>query len=70
MEVGDRKNLAGFKFGKLLVLCEKGKNKWGQYKWLCKCECGNKGIVTSGNLSDGSLKGCACEKKNVSNKDK
>lgn len=54
-------DLTGQKFGKLTVIKKAKKDKWGQYQWLCKCECGKKTIVKGGNLRNGNSKSCGCQ---------
>ena len=51
-------NLVGQKFGYLTVIepTYKGKTK----AWLCKCNCGNEIIVTTGHLRSGHTKSCGC----------
>lgn len=56
-----RIDLVGFKFGKLTVMKLKGKNKWGNLIFECKCECGNSRIVNSGGLRRGGHQSCGCE---------
>lgn len=53
------KNMAGEKFGELVVLefFEKNKEK---YFWVCKCSCGNYAIVDGSKLRDGMTKSCGC----------
>lgn len=53
-------DLTGQKFGRLEVLKQAGKDKWRNFRWLCKCNCGNKVIVSSGHLRNGSIKSCGC----------
>lgn len=48
------------RFGRLTVLKEWGINKWGNYKWICNCDCGNQIITTSGQLRGGHTKSCGC----------
>lgn len=43
-----KKNLIGQKFGRLTVISEYGRYKKKQVQWLCKCECGNTVIATTG----------------------
>jgi len=38
--MGTKLNLFGKDFGRLDVVDLNGKNKWGNYLWKCKCECG------------------------------
>lgn len=53
-------DLTGQKFGKLLVLKQVGKDRWGSYKWLCICDCGKEIIAQSGNLKNRHTKSCGC----------
>lgn len=62
-------DLTGKKFGKLTVLAisdERGKRN--QVKWICKCDCGKKHVVTGESLRNGKSKSCGCLKKNAYNK--
>jgi hypothetical protein len=52
------KDLTGQLFGKLRVITCAGKNKWGQYTWLCKCECGVEKIIRGCGLRIGDYKTC------------
>lgn len=63
-----KEDLSGKKFGKLLVLIESGKNKSGNYMWLCLCDCGKKCVVSSGNLRKGHTKSCGCARKEAARK--
>jgi hypothetical protein len=54
------KNIVGERFGRLIVLSSSGKDKFGNYKWLCKCDCGNE-IITKGiYLKKGETRSCGC----------
>ena len=55
-----RINLIGQRFGKLIVIKLEGKNKWGNLKFLCKCDCGNQKVIPSANLREGRTKSCGC----------
>ena len=55
-----RIDLTGKRFGRLVVSFWCGKNKWGHVRWLCKCDCGSKILVTSSHLSSGNTKSCGC----------
>ena len=58
-------DLAGLRFGRLLVIRMDHINKHQQSMWLCRCDCGNK-IVTSGStLKGGRSKSCGCWKADV-----
>jgi len=62
-----RKDLTGKKFGRLTVICLSDK-KYGKYGlvWECACDCGNKSLVSSSNLSGGSIVSCGCFSKEQS----
>ena len=49
-----RADLKGEKFRKLTVIDFYSIDKWGQSKWLCECECGNKTVVSMNNLKRGT----------------
>lgn len=52
--------LEGQRFGRLLVLSRAGKNKWGLFTWLCRCDCGKERVTTSASLTKGDCKSCGC----------
>ena len=58
---GCQLNLTGERFGHLtaIKIYSKG-NKNGSRKWLCKCDCGQQTIVTTGHLRSGHTKSCGC----------
>lgn len=61
---GNRKNLVGQRFGRLLVVEQlDDKNGWTQFK--CKCDCGNEKITSGNNLVYGATKSCGCLHKEV-----
>lgn len=53
-------SIIGKKFGKLLVLEEKGKDKNRKIKYKCVCECGNKVTVLGSSLKNGHTSSCGC----------
>jgi len=56
-----RRNLIGEKFGKLEVIGEsKRETSYGNYFWICICDCGNKVEVVGSNLKNGHTKSCGC----------
>lgn len=57
------KDLTGQLFGKLTAISPVGKDKHGQYKWLCSCECGNTKEALMGNLVRGRTLTCGCSGK-------
>jgi len=51
----------GQKFGRLLVTEKSNeRNKSGNIKWHCICDCGNKFIATGSSLKSGCTKSCGC----------
>lgn len=62
------KDLSGQRFGRLVAVKPFGKNKYGNILWLCKCDCGNEHIVSSGKLVQGKSKSCGCYRKENSTK--
>jgi len=56
-----RKDLTGMKFGKLTALYPiENRTKKREVQWLCECECGEKIVVTTYNLSSGNVSSCGC----------
>lgn len=58
-----RKDIAGERFGMLLVLSYAFTNKNRKAVWLCQCDCGNKAHVAGSKLRQGSTQSCGCLKK-------
>lgn len=56
------KDLTGMRFGRLTVIKCVGKNKQGNYMWLCECDCGNSCTVVGSNFSrkNRPTKSCGC----------
>lgn len=60
---GDYEDITNHKYGNLTVLkLEKVINR--RYMWLCKCDCGNKVVVSGNHLKNGHTKSCGCYNKN------
>ena len=53
-------SLKNRKFGKLTVIAEAERDKYGKIKYLCKCDCGNNIIVLGRSLLQGSTNSCGC----------
>lgn len=64
-----KKNLIGQKFGRLTVISEYGRYKKKQVQWLCKYECGNTVIATTGSLNSGNTTSCGCYNRSLLAKD-
>lgn len=58
----------GNRFSKLLVLKRVENAGNGHTQWLCKCDCGNKCVVTASNLRRGRQVSCGCYGKSVNAK--
>jgi len=54
--------MIGKKFGMLTVVSEFDKNKSGNVRWLCRCDCGKESIVVGSKLRNGHTKSCGCLK--------
>lgn len=54
------KDEVGNRYERLLVKEAVGKDKQGNYLWLCKCDCGNEVVVRGYNLRNGNTKSCGC----------
>lgn len=57
--------IKGQKFGRLLVLEEKGINSHGKLEWVCLCDCGNTTIAATSNLTTGNTSSCGCFHKEI-----
>ena len=59
-KTGPIKDIAGQRFGKLVVLSFSHSDKRGKSHWLCKCDCGNKKIISGDSLQQGHTRSCGC----------
>lgn len=55
-----RKDLAGQRFGRLVVKKFAGKNRHRNALWLCECTCGNVRTIIGSHLISGATKSCGC----------
>ena len=53
-------NLAGERFGRLVVLSLHPGKQGRNCLWLCRCDCGEERVVRSGNLRSGHSTSCGC----------
>jgi hypothetical protein len=61
LKLGPRRaELAGRRFGKLVVEAFVGVNDHGHATWLCLCDCGNKTTVSTGILKRSWKRSCGC----------
>lgn len=57
--MGNKIEMKGKKFNRLLVISESHKRKEGYY-WECLCDCGNHTVVLGQKLRNGHTKSCGC----------
>ncbi len=60
---GNAKDLTGKRFGRLVVTHLDGRKEDRHNRpllWGCECDCGNKALVVSGDLTSGDTKSCGC----------
>ena len=57
--MGKKLDLTGQRFGRLLVLCECGRQD-NHILWKCRCDCGNECVVRGTYLTDGRTASCGC----------
>lgn len=58
--MGVKKDMTGMRLGRLVVLCEDGRDKWRQVLWKCRCDCGNEVTVLGLSLRNGHTTSCGC----------
>ena len=64
MSHGNKKNLVGQTFGILSPIVADGKDRHGNYMWLCRCECGGEKRVRTSSLLSGQTRSCGCKEGN------
>lgn len=58
------KDLTGQRFGKLVALRKLPPVKAGtNWRWECRCDCGNTVVVSRGNLTSGNTTSCGCARR-------
>lgn len=57
------KDIAGQRFGRLVVVGDSGQRQCGLILWECRCDCGNTTYVPSSSLKSGRTKSCGCYQK-------
>jgi len=55
-----KRSLIGRQFSKLKVISESSRRS--RKSWICQCECGNKKIIQSTSIVQGTTKSCGCIK--------
>lgn len=55
-----RIEMFGLRFGRFVVLEESGRTPKNEIAWLCQCDCGERRVVTGGDLRRGHHRSCGC----------
>lgn len=55
-------DLAGCRFGRLLVVCRVDESEFEKPRWVCACDCGRTTRAYSSNLRNGSTVSCGCHR--------
>ena len=58
--VPEIKNEQDKRYGRLHVVREAGRARWGGVTWLCKCDCGGLEEVVGSDLRRGHTRSCGC----------
>lgn len=58
--MGQRQDITGQRFGKLVALYELPEKRNGRWYWHCKCDCGNEKDIMKTSLTSGQTKSCGC----------
>jgi hypothetical protein len=61
-----KKNLAGMRFGRLLVLSESGRTRNAKITWKCLCDCGNETVAIGADMTCGKQVSCGCQRNEAS----
>ena len=64
-------DLTGRRFGRWTVIRREGTYYWpskgarefSSPYWLCRCDCGNEGLVIGANLRSGNSRSCGCARR-------
>ena len=63
--MGNKIDLTGWRFGRLTVVAEHGRDRGCKTMWLCLCDCGQTSVVAGGNLRRGKVVSCGCWRREV-----
>jgi hypothetical protein len=58
-------DIAGKRYGRLIVIRRAPNDKFGSARWLCRCDCGQETTVRGGNLRRGTSQSCGCLRDDV-----
>ncbi len=57
---GRFKDIAGQRFGRLVVRERAGSDQFKKATWLCVCDCGGSAILSTGTMRSGNTTSCGC----------
>lgn len=57
---GHPRDITNQRFGRLVAIRPDFKDKYNQWHWLCRCDCGNEKAVALGSLTRGLTRSCGC----------
>lgn len=60
-----RKNIAGYRFGRLEAIKPLKQKKRGSIVWICKCDCGSVCLESVSNWGGGFKTSCGCTKNGI-----
>lgn len=60
-----KNDLAGRRFGKLVVIEPTEKRSFANVLWLCRCDCGESRLLDRIKLLTGNTTSCGCERKRL-----
>lgn len=58
--MGQKLELTGQRFGRLVAVAEAGHNRHGQYLWEFRCDCGNRTTIVGSRVKLGYTQSCGC----------
>ncbi len=68
MSQGKYTDLTGMRFGRLVVVKDAGRDKFGNSKWECLCDCGNTHTVIGSDMRRGYVSSCGCLAREITSK--
>lgn len=60
--MGNKADIAGQRFGRLVAIKPVSTDKYGQVEWFCQCDCGNGCVTIVNRLRKGKTRSCGCLK--------
>lgn len=59
-EMPKKIEMTGKRLGRLIVIEEAKRDRWGKVLWTCICDCGNIKVFNGCSLRQGDVKSCGC----------